>query len=149
MPKGERAQERPQRRRRDDAMPEHRSCLTRTQHRTVIDAVRSETHRGHQAHHLAARVRRPRPVTEINRPVNHGLNSQPLREHRREQHPRVRDHPLIVEHDPRCVRQTIHHTGDPLAQDPQPLARPVLPASGGHLNLSRGRLPTNERWIEV
>ncbi|HXM87137.1 MAG TPA: hypothetical protein VN889_05850, partial [Solirubrobacteraceae bacterium] len=38
-------------------------------------------------------------------------------------------------------RQSIHHAGDPLAQDPQPLARPVLPASGGHLNLSRGRLP--------
>jgi hypothetical protein len=75
-------------------------------------------------------VRRPRPAAEINGPVNHGLDSQPLREHRREQHPRVRDHPLIVEHDPRCVRQTIHYASDPLAQDPQPLARPVLPAQG-------------------
>ena len=47
------------------------------------------------------------------------------------------------------VRQTLHHAGDPLEQDPQPLARPVLPASGGHLNLSPGRLRTAERWIEA
>ena len=69
---------------------------------------------------------------------------EPPSEHRRQQHARVRDHPLIVEHDPRCVRQTIHHTSDPLAQDPQPLARPVLPASGGHLNLSLGRHPAKD-----
>jgi hypothetical protein len=29
------------------------------------------------------------------------------------------------------------------------MARPVLPASGGHLNLRRGRLPATERSIEA
>jgi len=39
--------------------------------------------------------------------------------------------------------------GDPLAQDPQPLARPVLPASGGHLNLSSGRLPVKNGGLRL
>jgi len=70
----------------------------------------------HQAHHLAARVRRPRPVAAINRPVSHGLDHPPAATRvPQAAAPRVRDRPLIVdvEHDPRCVRQTIHHAGDP------------------------------------
>jgi hypothetical protein len=54
----------------------------------------------------------------------------PTYKHRRQQHAGVRDHPLVIEHDARRVRQTVHHAGDPLTQDPQPLARPVLPAQG-------------------
>jgi hypothetical protein len=42
MPEGERAQERPQRRRRADAVPEHRRGLSRAQHVAVLDAVRPE-----------------------------------------------------------------------------------------------------------
>ncbi|HST56219.1 MAG TPA: hypothetical protein VLJ42_10065 [Solirubrobacteraceae bacterium] len=93
-------------------MTQHRAGLTRAQHVTVIDAVRAQTHRGHQAHDLPAHVRRSRPVAEINHPVDHSLDPKPLREHRREQHPGVRDHPLIIEEHPRHVRQTTHHVGD-------------------------------------
>ena len=130
-------------------MTQHGARLARPQHVTVIDAVRPERHRGDQRHDLAARVRRAGPITEIDHPVNEALNPQPIGEHRRQHHARVGDRPLIVEHDPRCVRQTVHHAGDPLAQDPQPLARPVLPASGGYLNLGPGRLIAAERWIEA
>ena len=41
VPERERAQKRPQRRRRRHHMPEHRLRLPRTQHIAVIDAVRS------------------------------------------------------------------------------------------------------------
>ncbi len=72
----------------------------------------------------------PRPVAEINDPIDEGLDPESISEHGRKQRTRVRDYPLIVEHDPSGVRQTVHHAGDPLVQDPQPLARPVLPAQG-------------------
>ena len=49
MPERERPQERPQRRRRRHRMPEHRPGLARAQHVAVIDAVRPERHRRHQA----------------------------------------------------------------------------------------------------
>ena len=49
MPERERAQERPERRRRRHSMTEHRPGLARAQHVAVIDAVRPERHRGHQA----------------------------------------------------------------------------------------------------
>ena len=111
-------------------MPQHRPGLPRAQHVAVLDAIRPQAHRGNHAHHLAPRIRRARPLAEINSLVNQRLQPQPPGKHRREQHTRVRDRPLVVENDPRRVRQTIHHAGDPLVQDPQPLARPVLPAQG-------------------
>src|SRR4051794_8349423 len=42
VPEGERAQERPQRRRRADAVPEHRRGLSRSEHIAVLDAVRPD-----------------------------------------------------------------------------------------------------------
>jgi hypothetical protein len=130
VPKGERAQKRAQRRRRRDTMPEHRPGLPRAQHIAVIDAVRPQAHRTDHRHHLPARIRCARPLAEINGPVDQSLDTKPTGEHRGEHHARVRDHPLVVEHNAGAVRQTVHHAGDPLVQDPQPLARPVLPAQG-------------------
>ena len=116
MTEGERAQKRPQRRRGRDPMPKHHSGLARAQHVAVIDAIRSERHRAEQRHHLAARVRRARPITEINGLVDQRLDPKASGEHRGKHHPGVSDRPLIVKHDPGAVRQTLHHAGDLLVQ---------------------------------
>ena len=82
-------------------MPEHRSCLTRTQHAAVIDAIRAKHHRRHQRHHLAPRVRCPVPIAKRNRRIHQRFDPEPPREHRRQQHTRIRDRPLVIKHDPR------------------------------------------------
>ena len=130
MPERERPQERAQRRGCRDAMTEHRAGLSRAQHVAVLDAVRTEHHCRDQAHYFAPRVRRPRPVAEIDRLIDQRRQPQPASQQRGQHHASIRDDPLIIENDARCVRQTLHHAGDPLVQDPQPLARPVLPAQG-------------------
>jgi hypothetical protein len=135
MPERERPQERPQRRRRRHPVPEHSASLPRTQHAAVLDAVRPQTHRREQAHHLAPRIRRTRMLAKIDRLINQRLQTQPPRQQRQQHHARVRDHPLIVEHDPRCVRQTVHHAGDLLVQARRRPTRQLSACSGGHLDL--------------
>jgi hypothetical protein len=57
---------------------------------------------------LARRVRRPRPVAEIDALIDQSLQSQPTSKHRAQHNARVRDNPLIVKHDPGRVRKTLH-----------------------------------------
>jgi len=45
VPEGERPQERPERRRSRHSMAQHRPCLARAKHVTIIDAVHAERHR--------------------------------------------------------------------------------------------------------
>jgi hypothetical protein len=130
-------------------MPEHHAGLARAQHITVIDAVRPERHRGHQARDLARGVRCPAPIAEINRPVDQTLDPEPIDEHGREQHPGVRDRPLVIKDHPRRVRQTVHHMGDLLSQARRRPTRRLSACSGGHSNLRPGRHPTHERWIKA
>ena len=113
MPEREQPQERPDSRRRRDSMTEHRSSPPRAQHLAVIDAVRAERDRGHQRHHLPARMSRPRPLTQIDGPIDQILDLEPPREQRREHHTRVRDNPLIIEHN---HRRLVHHDDDLLDQ---------------------------------
>ena len=141
MPERESPQKRPQCRRRRHPVTQHRRGLPRAQHVTVIDAVRPQRHRRHQRHHLAARVRRPRPITEIDHLIDQRPDPEPIREHSGQQHPRVGDHPPVVKHDPSAVRQTLHHDGDLLVQARRRRIRQLSACSGGHLNLSPGRLP--------
>ena len=63
MPERERAQKRPQRRGRRHPAAQQPARAARAQHVAVIDAVGAQHHRVDQRHHLAARVRRARPVT--------------------------------------------------------------------------------------
>ena len=42
----------------------------------------------------------PGPVAEIDGPIDQRLDPEPISEHRREQHPGVRDRPLVIEHAP-------------------------------------------------
>jgi hypothetical protein len=116
---------------------------------TVIDAVRAQRHRGQQRHHLAPRVRRAFAIAEINHPVDQTLDPEPLGKDGWEQHPGVRDHPLVIEDHPRRVRQTVHHVGDLLSQARRRPTRQLSACSGGHLNLRPGRLPTDGRWIKA
>jgi hypothetical protein len=56
----------------------HRTGLTRSQQVAVIDAVRAEGHRGDQGHHLAARIRRPRPLAKVDSLIeNASIPSRP------------------------------------------------------------------------
>ena len=57
--------------------------------------------------------------------------------------------PLVIEHDPRAVRQTLHHAGDLLVQARRRPIRQLSACSGGHLNLSPGQHPTEQRWIQA
>jgi hypothetical protein len=120
MPERERAQERPQRRGRHHAVPEHAAGATRTQDIAVVDAVRAERHRRHQGHHLRALVTRAGTVAEIDAPVDKRLDPQSRGERRHQHDPRVSDRPLIVERDPDAVQSdrpaTMHHEGDLLSQ---------------------------------
>ena len=149
MPERERPQERPKRRRRRHRMPEHRPRLSRAQHVAVIDAISPEHHRRDQRHDLAARVRRPAPAAEIDRLIDQSLDPQPLSKHRGQQHPSIRDRPPVIEDHPRRVRQTLHHAGDLLLQARRRPTRQLSACSGGHLNLSLGRLPIEQRWIQA
>ena len=124
-------------------MAQHRPCLARAKHVTVIDAVRPERHRRDQRHHLAPWLCSSGPIAEINRPVDQRLDPEPVGEHRRKQHAGVRDRPLIIENHPHRVRQTVHHMGDLLLQARRRPTRQLSACSGGHSNLGLGRLPTN------
>jgi hypothetical protein len=123
-------------------MPEHRAGLARAQHVAVIDAVSPERHRGHQRHDLAARVRRPRPVAEIDRLDRPAPRSRaaaraapaaaPQRS-RRPAHHRTR--PRIASGESFTMRVTS-------CAGPAAAGTARLACSGGHLNLSPGQLPT-------
>jgi hypothetical protein len=114
----------------------------RAQHLAVIDAVPTERHRGQQRHDLAPSIRCARPLSKIDRPIDQRLDPEPISKHRWEQHPGVRDRPLVIEDHPRRVRQTPHHMGDLLSQARRRPARQLSACSGGHLKPRPGRLPT-------
>ena len=142
VPERKRPEERAQRRRRRDLMAEDRAGPPGAQHVAVIDAVRAERHRRDQRHDLAARMRRARPLTEVDRPVHQRLDPQPRRQHGGQHHARVRDRPLIVKDDHRRV---VHHAGD--------LLRRAATAAICRYQARLGRSPClrtrTKRWIEA
>lgn len=60
--------------------------------------------------------------------VHERLDSQPPRERRREQHPRVSDRPIIVKGDLDRVQRIVHHTGDLLSGAADAVYSHFLPA---------------------
>ena len=149
MPERERAQERPQRRRRRDHMAEHRAGLSRAQHVAVLDAVRPERHRREEAHHLTPGIRRARAITEIDRVIDELLDTEAPRQQRRQHHTSVSDRPLIIENDNGSVRQIMHHAGDLLVQARRRRNRQLSACSGGHFNSTTGQTHRPQRWIKA
>ncbi|MGH2910778.1 MAG: hypothetical protein ACRDK8_15980 [Solirubrobacteraceae bacterium] len=83
---------------------------------TVINAVRAQHPRRDQRHDLAPRARGARPIAEVHGFIHRRLDPEPAGEHGGHHHARVGDRSLIVKHDTRGVRQTLHHVGDLLVQ---------------------------------
>ena len=143
VPERERAQERPQRRRRRDAMPEHRRGLPRPQHVAVLDAVRARAPSPTSIvitlrPGFAAPGRSPRSTRCIDQP----LDPQPPCQQRRQHHARVRDRPLIIEHHD---RRLVHHEGDLLSR----AATAAICRYKALLGRSLHPTPRMERWIEA
>jgi hypothetical protein len=102
-----------------------------------------------QAHYFAPRVRRPRPLAEIDRLIDQRLQPEPTSEQRGQHHASVRDDPLIIKGDHESVRRVVHHASDLLVQARRRPTRQLSACSGGHLNLSLGQPPTKQRWIQA
>lgn len=94
-------------------MTKHHAGAPRAQHAAVIDAVRAQRHRGHDRHHLLARVRRPGPPAKIDGVIDQRLDPDPARERRRQHDPGVRDCPVVVETDRDTIQSdhtvNMHH----------------------------------------
>jgi hypothetical protein len=122
VPEGERAQERPQCRGRPQVMPEHEPRPPRTQHVAVVDRISAQQHRVAERQHLPARPRPTRTARQINRLVHQPFDPDPPSQARRQQQPRVRDRPLVVELDRQPVqhhsRPNLHHVSDLLCGAP-------------------------------
>jgi hypothetical protein len=120
VPKRERSQKRPQRRRRHHLVPQHVRGAARAQHVAVVDAVRAERDRRHQRHHLRARVARSGALAEIHARVDKRLDPEPPGERRRQDDSSVGDRPLIIETDRDAIQSdrpvNMHHEGDLLSQ---------------------------------
>jgi hypothetical protein len=127
VPERERAQKRPQRRRRHDPVAQDRSGAPRAQQVAVVDAVRAQGHRRDQCHHLRAGIRRARALTEIDALIDQRLDAQALSQACREHDPRVSDRALVIENDPDRVQSdrpvSMHHEGDLLCR-PRTRQRP-------------------------
>jgi hypothetical protein len=86
------------------AVAEHGGRLPREQQVTVIDAVRPERHRADQGHHLAARIGNAVPVAEIDGRVDQLLDSEALRQQRRQHHTRIHGPPAHRQRRPPPTR---------------------------------------------
>jgi hypothetical protein len=152
VPERERAQERPERRRRCDRVTEDLAGPACAQDVAVVDAVRAQGHRRHQGHNLRARARRARPVTKINSPVDQRLDSQARRERRRQHDPGVGDRPLIIEHDRHAIQSdrpvSMHHEGD-LLRGPRLPSQSVKSLLRRSFFVLRRTEPPTHRWIEA
>ena len=137
------AQERAQRRRRDDVVAEHLPGPAGSKQIAVIDAVRAQRHRRDQGHHLGARIGRPRAVTEIDAVLDERLDPKPLSERRGQHDPRIRHHPLVIEHRLHTVQSdrpvNMHHEGDLLRGPRLPSTAVKKPCSGGHSSIQAGQ----------
>jgi hypothetical protein len=122
MPEREGTQERPERRWRRNCVAEDLTGSAGAQQIAVVDAVRAQRHRRDQRHHLRARIRRARPVAEVDCLINECLDPEPISKRRDQHDPRVGDRSLIVELDPNAVQSdrpvSMHHEGDLLLQPP-------------------------------
>lgn len=137
MPKRERPEKRPERRRRRDPAPEQPARAPRSQHITIVDAVSAEQHREDQRHHLAPRVGRPRPIpAQPHHTTSEILDPEPPRERRDEHDPSIRNRPLVIEHDIQAVQSDslviMHHEGDLLTAGRDRCHRSLFTCSGGH-----------------
>jgi hypothetical protein len=150
VPEGERAQERPQRRRGQHPVPEHQPGAAGAQDVTVGDRVGAQQHRVHQRQHLPPRPRPARSARQADRLVDQLLEPEPLRQRRRQQQPGVRDRPLVIELDLQPVQHytlsSLHHLGDLLTRGRgcPPAAR--NPCLGAHFQLAIRR---NQRGYAV
>ncbi len=90
VPERERAQKRPQRRRRRDPATQQPARPARAQHARVVDAVGAQDHRVEDRHHLAAHIRRARPVTtQPHQTSCQRLDTEPLRDRRDQRDPGI------------------------------------------------------------
>ena len=141
---GERAQERAQRRGCRQPAAQQPAGAARPQKLTVIDRVGAQEHRVDQRHHLAARVRRPRPVArQAHEPPHKPLDPQPSGERRHQRNPGVRDDPLVVEADLDAVESDqpviVHHQGDLLGSGRDCPLQSLFACSGGHSLVESGQ----------
>jgi hypothetical protein len=90
-----------------------------------------------------------RPPAELHTGIDECLKPEPPPKRHRQHDPGVHDDTLVIEADRESVRRVVHHEGDLLMQDPQPLARPVLPAQEVISLRSPDRPRRPERWIEA
>ncbi len=91
------AQERPHRRRRRRAEPQHASGRARPQPVHVIDMGGAHQHRRHQRRHLAPRRRRRHAAPQAHRRVHHRHHTQPPQQRRRRQQTRISHQRLVIE----------------------------------------------------
>jgi hypothetical protein len=153
VPERERAQKRPERRRRRHALSEHVPGATGAQHVAVVDAVRAERHRRNQRHDLHAGVGCPRTVPEAHRLVNKRRDPQALGKRRAQHAPGVRDGALVVEGDLHAVQSDrpviVHHEGDLLSPGRDCPHSRNLPAQEVILHSPPDGTPATQRWIEA
>jgi len=102
-----------------------------------------------QRQHLAARPRRARTLSKIDRLIDERLDPQPPSQRDREHDPGVDDHPLVIEDDLRSVRQIVHHADDLLTQAAAARYSRFLPAQEVISLPDPDGSPPQERWIEA
>ena len=69
------------------------------QHVGVVNAVAPSQRGGHQGHHLVARVRPPRRISEVNVVVDEFTQTQVLGEGDRKEQPSISHQAVVVEGD--------------------------------------------------
>ena len=144
MPECERPQERSERRRGRDPPTQQPASPAGPEHVAVIDAVSAEQHREHERHHLATRVRRPRPIrAQPDQTTSALLDPEPLSQGRDEHNPSVRNHSLVIENNVQAVQSDrlviMHHEGDLLIAGRDRRHRSLLTCSGGHSSFRAGQ----------
>ena len=97
VPEGERAQERPQRRRGHDAVAEHGRGGPGAQQVGVVDAVATSHQRVDQGQHLAARSVGTGSIAQIDQLVDDRLDTEPLDQGGRQQQTSVGDRVVVIE----------------------------------------------------
>jgi hypothetical protein len=143
VPEGERPQERPQCRRRRDAMAQHSTDAPRAHDVAVIDRIGPQQHRRDQRHHLRPGVGGCGPPPQAHAPVHEALDPQPHRQRRHQHDPGIGDRPALIEANVDTVQSDrpviVHHEGDLLTRAPTAHTVAKKPCSGGHSSPHTGQ----------
>ena len=109
---------------------EHAAGRPAAQQFHIVDAVAAGDHGMHQGEQLAAGAGRPGPVAQVDQLVGGLLDSQPLRQGRRQQQPGAGDSVLVIEGDIDLVQHHMrgwHRKGVLRLGDHDRLAAVMLP----------------------